>query len=114
MYKKQYLPKETMKGIKTYVGESIENKMKRVLANGEAIKDTAPLTYTDRKDGVLPDYDIRTDKYEHLIEGFDALAKSKRARKDGVAKAQKELDKENEKLQNGAKGETGGQSTQAT
>lgn len=97
---------QTLKGNKTYLGETIENKVRRVLNNNEPIKDTAPLIYTERKDGVLPDYDMRTDKYEHLVEGFDALAKSKRAKSDGVAGAQKALDVENQKLRN-EKGEKG-------
>lgn len=98
MYKKQQLPKQTMRGIKAYPAESIEKKVARVLSNKEPIKDQAPLIYTDRKDGVQPDYDIRTDKYEYLVEGHDALAKSKRAKRDNIGKAQAELDKKNQDL----------------
>lgn len=101
MYKKQKLPPETMKGIKPYTGESIEKKIARVLSNKETIKDQAPLIYTDRKDGVQPDYDIRTDKYEYLVEGHDALAKTRRAKRDNIGKAQKDLDKANNDLNPG-------------
>lgn len=102
-YKKQILPPETMKGIKAYKAESIERKIARVLSNKESIKDQAPLIYTDRKDGVQPDYDIRTDKYEYLVEGHDALAKTKRAKRDNIAAASKELDAKNKDLKDGQK-----------
>lgn len=105
MYRKQQTAAHTLTGIKCYLGESIERKVARVLSNKEAIKDNAPLIYTDRADGVLPDYDIRTDKYEHLVEGHDALAKSKRAKRDNIGKAQKDLDQQNKDLQTGPKSE---------
>lgn len=92
----------TIKGQQTYTAESLEKKLQRVMSNNEAIKDSAPLIYTDRKDGVLPDYDMRTDKYEYLVDGFDKAAKSKRAKRDGIAEATKDLDKKNEALKNEA------------
>lgn len=98
MYKNQKMPKETLTGVRSYAAESIEAKIRRVMTNKEPIKDSAPLIYTERAEGVLPDYDIRTDKYEHLVEGHDALTKSKRARKEGIGKAQKDLDKQNSAL----------------
>lgn len=111
MYRKFRQPQQTLKGIKPYPGESIEKKVARVLSNKEAIKDNAPLIYTDRKDGVLPDYDIRTDKYEYLVEGHDALAKSKRARRDTLPKTETKSEGSEGASQNS---ETGGQSTQTT
>lgn len=109
MYRKQRLPQTTLRGILPYKGESIERKVSRVKSNNEPIKDQAPLTYTDRKDGVLPDFDMRTDKWEYLVEGHDALAKSKRAKRDTVPDTQTETAKENT-----VNTETGGQSTQTT
>ena len=53
-----------MNSIEIYEGETIEDKVRRVTLNNEPIEDTAPLIYTERKDGVLPQYDIRTDKWE--------------------------------------------------
>lgn len=60
-----------MKGIKkidAYEGETIENKVRRLTENKEPIKDAAPLVYTKKVDGVLPQYDIRTDKWD-LVQG---------------------------------------------
>ena len=45
-------------------GRSIEEIMRNAIANKEPIKATANLTYNDRKDGVLPQHDIRTDRWE--------------------------------------------------
>lgn len=107
MYRQQRLQKSTLKGIIPYKGESIEKKVARVLSNKEAIKDQAPLIYTDRKDGVQPDYDIRTDKYEYLVEGHNALANSKRAKRDTLPVTEK-------KIENPGSPESGAQSTQTT
>ena len=60
-----------------YEGESIENKCSRISETGEPITDGAPLIYTEKKDGVLPQYDIRADKWE-LAQG--AMQKVNKAR----------------------------------
>ena len=65
-----------------YEGESIENKCSRISETGEPITDGAPLIYTEKKDGVLPQYDIRADKWE-LAQG--AMQKVNKAR---IAKGQ--------------------------
>lgn len=63
-------------------GESIENKVRRITENNEPITDGAPIIYTNREDGVLPAYNIRTDRWEVAQAAMDAvnqanLAKSK-------------------------------------
>lgn len=63
-------------------GESIENKVRRITENNEPITDGAPIIYTNRDDGVLPAYNIRTDRWEIAQQAMDAvnqanLAKSK-------------------------------------
>lgn len=64
--------------IKTYEGESIENKCERIIENNEPISDGAPLSYTKRSDGVLPEYNIRTDKWDVAQEAMDKVAQSKK------------------------------------
>lgn len=66
----------------SYTGETIEQKIHRIVNNKEAITDGAPLIYTDRKDGVQPDYDIRTDRFEVAIDAMDKVAKSKIAQRE--------------------------------
>lgn len=76
MYKKQKQNKTTLQVNKAYEGESIEEKVRRIVNNKEPIKDGAPLIYTDRKDGVQPGYDIRTDRFEVAVEAMDKVTKS--------------------------------------
>ena len=56
----------------TYKGENIEAKVKRITENNEPISDGAPITYTEKKDGVRPEFDIRTDKWELVQEKMEA------------------------------------------
>lgn len=68
--------------LETYEGESIEAKMRRVIQNKEPITDGAPIIYTEKKDGVLPQFNIRTDKWDIALEAMDKvqgnrIAKSK-------------------------------------
>lgn len=58
------------------VGEEITTKIERILNNKEPIKDGAPLIYTERKDGVLPGYDIRTDRFDIAIDAMDKVSKT--------------------------------------
>lgn len=48
----------------------------------EPIKDNAPLIYTNRKDGVVPMYDPRTDKWELAVEEIDARVKNHLAKRE--------------------------------
>nr|QJB21156.1 MAG: hypothetical protein [Microvirus sp.] len=63
------------------VGEDITTKIERILNNKEPIKDGAPLIYTERKDGVLPGYDIRTDRFEVAIDAMDKVSKTHLAKR---------------------------------
>lgn len=62
-------------------GETIEMKIERIVNNKEPITDGAPIIYTDRKDGVQPDYDIRTDRWEFAIDAMDKSTKAKLAKR---------------------------------
>jgi hypothetical protein len=72
-----------------YEGESIETKVRRIVENKEPIQDSAPLVYTNREDGVLPAYNIRTDRFEVAIEAMDTVAKGKLAQRDAKEKKEK-------------------------
>lgn len=58
-------------------GEWIEEKVRRVVENGEPIEDGAPIVYTERKDGVKPEYNIRTDRWEIAQEAMEAVRQGK-------------------------------------
>ena len=65
-------------------GESIEEKMRRVTQTNEPIDNTAPITYTERKDGVRPEYDFHTDKWEYAQNAMGKVTKTKIAKGQGV------------------------------
>ena len=65
----------------SYVGETIEAKIERIVRNSEPITDGAPLIYTDRKDGVKAEYDIRTDRFDLAINAMDYASRSNTAKR---------------------------------
>lgn len=77
MYRKNKAERTKMRINDSTIGESIEEKMRRLLRDKEPIKDLAPQVYTERKDGVRPEYDIRTDKWEVATEARDKIAEER-------------------------------------
>lgn len=69
-------------------GETIEQKIERIVNNKEPIKDGAPLVYTERNKGILPEYNIRTDRFEIAIDAMDKVSKSIQARRENRQKEQ--------------------------
>ena len=65
-------------------GESIEQKVARVQEVGEPIKDGAPEIYTERKEGVVSAYNIRTDRWEIATEAMDSISRGRIARRDNA------------------------------
>ena len=63
-------------------GETIEMKIERITVNREPITDGATLIYTERKDGVLAGYDIRTDRFEIAIDAMDKVSKTNQAKRE--------------------------------
>ncbi len=85
-YRKVVFMDSGMTSIDKLEGETIEQKMERVLDNGEPITDGAPEIFTERKDGVLSAYNIRTDRWEIACEAMDKVhmnAAAKREEKAG-------------------------------
>lgn len=82
MYKPNKAQKTSLKINTATKGETIEQKIGRIVNNREPIKDGAPIIYTDRKEGVLPQYDIRTDRMEIALEATDAAHKQHLAERD--------------------------------
>lgn len=62
----------------TYQAEPREVKLRKII-NGESstMEDGVfPTIYTEKKDGVQPEYDIRTDRFEVAIDAFDKINQS--------------------------------------
>ena len=82
MIKKVITNKTSIRRIETREGETIETKVRRVMSNNEPIHDEAPLIYTERKEGVNPDYDIRSDRFDFALYAMSKIEKSKRAERE--------------------------------
>lgn len=76
-----------------YEGETIEDKINRIVNNKEPISDGAPIIYTERKDGVHPEHDIRTDRFEVAIDAMDKVAKTHKAKREEKIKAAEDAKK---------------------
>lgn len=74
---------------RSYEGESIERQIERLLTSGEKIESISPLLYTDRKDGVLPETNIRTDKMEIARKAMGEVSKSYLAKRQQYMKLDK-------------------------
>lgn len=77
----------------TYEAESQIQRLRRIVENKEPIKDETPTIYTPKNKGVMPEYDIRTDRFEIARE---ALEKAGKAEAERIAKG---LDPQVEKSQ---------------
>lgn len=54
-----------------YAGESIEQKLRRIIANKEQVKDKVDLQYDAPDAGVAAHFDIRSNKFEEAIKAME-------------------------------------------
>lgn len=76
MKKQYFIQKTQIVRTPTEKGESIEEMLRRLTANKEPIPDNVPPIWTPENEGVLPDYDIRADRFKVAMEATDKLAAS--------------------------------------
>lgn len=74
-------------GIELYEAESIEKKMQKATTEKTPIENASPNIYTERKEGVKPEYNPRTDRFDVAIEAMDKVAKSYRGKRADRIKA---------------------------
>lgn len=82
MYKTPIIRNNSFDRNESKEGETIEMKIERIVNNKEPIKDGAPIIFTERKDGVLASYNIRTDRFDIAIDGMDKIQKSLSAKRE--------------------------------
>ena len=58
----------------SFIGDSIEEKVRKVTADNTSIEAISPMIYTERKDGVMPEYNIRTDKWDIAQQAMNTIA----------------------------------------
>ncbi len=74
-----------------FEGETIEREIERLTTEKTPIESVSPQIFTESKDGVLPEHDIRTDRWDVAMEAMDSVAASYRAKRTNYLK-QKETD----------------------
>ena len=82
MFQKTFPTKTTLSINTSIIGERLEERVQRMLYNQEPIGDGAPLIYTDRRKGVEPQYDIRTDRFEIALQSIDTVSKQAYAKRE--------------------------------
>lgn len=80
----------------TYQAEPREVKLRKIISgeNSNMEDGVFPTIYTEKKDGVLPEYDIRTDRFEVAIDAIDKINQStadKVAKNKGETEAVKDF-----------------------
>lgn len=73
-------PKSKIRISNTYEAEPLEAKLRRKMKGGkvdeeEGDQKTWAIAYTEKRDGVKPEYDIRTDRFEIAREAMETLEK---------------------------------------
>lgn len=90
MIKPTFFPKPPKTNYEFQEGEAIEEKVKRITENNEPITDGAPIIYTNRDDGVLPAYNIRTDRWDVAQAAMDAVNQANLAKSKNYGKIEKQ------------------------
>lgn len=73
-------------------GESIEEMLRRIRDSKEPIQANAKILYFDRKDGVMPFCDIRSDRFDYAMQATNKLhatAYAQRMTEDGYTQDEK-------------------------
>lgn len=71
-----------------FIGQSIESKVRAATTSGAPIEAISPMIYSERKEGVRKDCNIRTDKWDIAQQAMTSIA-------DGIREKRKErIDKQ--------------------
>ena len=83
----------------SYEAERLEFKIQKMMDAKNPIGSEVTPMYTERKDGVLPQYDVRTDRVEIALEATDKVSKSEIAKREERHKEKVEGDGKTEPIQ---------------
>lgn len=73
-----------------YKGISVERYCEQAETTNQPIEADAPIIYTPRKDGVKPEYNVRTDRFELAQNAMDKHTKSIQAKRADWIKSQEQ------------------------
>jgi hypothetical protein len=114
MYKYKKPNKSSLTSVEKLEGEPIEHKIERIVSNNEPITDGAPEIFTERKDGVLSAYNIRTDRWEIAAEAMDKVQGSIQAKRDNKGKTSEKKEETKVVKLETKKGDSGAESMSGT
>lgn len=92
-YKTPHFRQSSLKYNVSKQGETLETKVERMVHNKEPIKDGAPILHTERKEGVVPSTNIRTDRFEIAVDAATKIAKSFATKRAARQKEREEVGK---------------------
>ena len=76
MYKTPIRQKSDLNVSKCVKGATIEEKIARIVMNKEPVANEKPLIYSDKRDGVQPAYNVKTDKWEIAAMAMDTASRA--------------------------------------
>lgn len=98
----------------SYEGQSIETMIAKRMTGSDVEIGGKALMYTDRRDGVLPETNIRSDRFEIAQNALETVERNRIARREAFYKEQSEKGKADMKIIPGGKGVGKTESTQGT
>lgn len=84
--KKGYLTKSKLQGVQTYQGQSLERMIEEAVTQNTPIEKASPIIYTEKKEGVVADYDIRTDRWAIAQQAREKITASRIAKRNEAMK----------------------------
>lgn len=82
MYRGTIKSKTSIRKNDAIEAQRLEDKIADLVNGNGSIEETAPLIYTEKKDGVSPSYNIRTDRFEVALDAKDAIQRMSRAKRE--------------------------------
>lgn len=80
-FRKMTTSRQRLNTTEEFNGESIEQKVRRTMESGAPIEAISPMLYTERKEGVRADTNIRTDKWDVAQQAMTTIADGMRTRR---------------------------------
>ena len=96
MYKHKISYKTKIKVNESYEAMPLEYEVKKITEEKVPIQSVSPEIFTERKDGVKPEYDIRTDKWLIAELAMEAVSQQQLANRGKKAAENEKSDKKTE------------------
>jgi hypothetical protein len=81
MYNNAISSNGTLHVNQSQTGQTIESQIINAQTKGEKLEGNSVLQYSERREGVKPQFDIRTDRFDVALDGFTKIEKSQYAKR---------------------------------